>query len=177
MNDKPASAYAELTGARREAGMGPSGDSFADFITMKVITRKRVEQFGNIHGATANMVGFGQNKDLIKNLGVRIDAIRLAEIDALTEFLDCNKQKFVLELLAAGIEQAREAVVRAGLGDQFNAVLNRKIAEAGFSVEPSGDKGYWTLHHQGEPIVNARAGEQGKAPQTAGEVAADVTAS
>lgn len=162
MNDtsRP-SGYAELTGARREAGLGPTGESFAEFLTLKVIARKRIEQFGNFHGATANMVGFGQNKDLIKNLGVRIDALRLAELDAITEFLDCNKQKFVLELLAAGIQQAREAVVAAGLEGRFNAVLDRKFAEAGFTVEPSGEKGHWALHHQGEPIV--RAEDQNKA--------------
>jgi len=149
--------YAELTAARRETGIGPTGESFAEFLTLKVIARKRIEQFGNIHGATANLVGFGQGKDLIKNLGVRIDALRLAELDALTEFLDCNKQKFVLELLAAGIQQAREAVARAGLEERFNAVLDRKIAEAGFTLEASGEKDDWALHHQGEPLVSARA--------------------
>src|SRR5690348_15685387 len=84
---------------------GSDRDSFSDYLFMKVIASKRIQQFGNAYGANANPLGFP--KELVRNLGIRVDPVRLAELDALTEVLDCNKQEFVLELLVGGIEQGK----------------------------------------------------------------------
>lgn len=130
---------------------------FEDFLLMKIIEQKRVQQFGNRHGANANAMCFAQKKGLVRNLGVRVDAVRLAEIDAVTEFLGCNKQEFVMELLIAGLEQAKAAAAENGLSLLLNNAIDRKMEEAGFTVEPSPKEGFWTLHHKGQPLHNDSA--------------------
>ncbi len=142
---------ANTEGSERRRGAYSTG--FSDFVAMKVLAAKRVDRFGSPHGANANVLGFTQRKELVRNLGIRIDAIRLAEIDALTEILGCNKQEFVLEVLVAGIEQAKEALYTAGLQTAYEEKLDLNIQEAGFSVEPSRNEGYWTLHYKGEPLI------------------------
>ncbi|PYE39954.1 hypothetical protein DFI02_12032 [Rhizobium sp. PP-F2F-G20b] len=143
----------------------PQQDSniFREFLSMKVIEQRRVQQFGNRYGANAHAVGFAQKKELVRNLGVRIDAVRLAELDAITEFLGCNKQEFVMELLLSGLEQAKAAAAQGGLKPMLDEAIDRKVAEAGFSVEPSPNEGYWTLHYKGQPLHNERAAEQAQA--------------
>lgn len=127
------------------------GSCFADFVQMKTLALKRFERFGNRNGANANTLGFG--KELVRNLGIRVDAVRLAELDAVTETLACNKQEFMMELLVAGIEQAKQAIRLAGLEKRYEETVDRRIAEAGFSMEPSSNEGYWTLHYAGRPVA------------------------
>lgn len=131
---------------------GPTGESFSDFVTMKVLARKRVEQFGNPYGANAMAMVFSDRKDLLRNVCVRVDPIRLAELDALMELLDCNKQEFVLELLVSGIERAKSALREAGLDAVLDAAVDRRLDEAGFAVAQRED-GFWTLEHRGERVV------------------------
>lgn len=136
---------------------GPYGAGFSDFLMMKVLARKRVERFGNPFGANALPMVFSQKKELVRNVCVRVDPIRLAELDALMELLGCNKQEFVLELLVAGIEQAKAALRDAGLEPAFDEAVDKRMAEAGFTAEPSHHDGFWTLHHRGELVVNEEA--------------------
>ncbi|HEY8577940.1 MAG TPA: hypothetical protein VIL88_16560 [Devosia sp.] len=137
-------------------------DIFDDFLIMKIIEQKRVQQFGNRSGANTNALGFAQRKELVRNLGVRIDAVRLAELDAVTEFLGCNKQEFVMELLVAGLEQTKSVAAKNGLGLLLSETIDRKVEEAGFSVEPSANKGFWTLHYKGQPLEHgAEQAKQG----------------
>jgi hypothetical protein len=136
----------------RQAGAYSSG--FEDFLTMKTLARKRINMFGNPFGANAHALAFSTKKELVRNLCVRVDAVRLAELDALTEVLDCNKQEFVMELLVAGIEQAKEALASQGLQQIFDECVDQRIADAGFTMEPAATEGFWTMHHRGEPIVN-----------------------
>jgi len=143
----------------------PHQDSnvFSEFLTMKIIEQRRIQQFGNRYGANAHAVGFAQKKDLVRNLGVRIDAVRLAELDAVTEFLGCNKQEFVMELLLSGLEQAKVAIAQGGLKPMLDKTIDRKVEEAGFSVEPSPNGGFWTLHYKGQALHNQRAAQQDQA--------------
>lgn len=145
---------------------GPYAAGFSDFLRMKVLARKRVERFGNPFGANALPMVFSQKKELMRNVCVRVDPIRLAELDALMEVLQCNKQEFVLELLVAGIEQAKAALREAGLEHAFDAAVDKRLAEAGFTAEPSpaGD-GFWTLHHNGELVVNEDAARHKEAAE------------
>ena len=143
----------------RELGYlpGPTSDSFADFVQMKVIALKRTHQYGNAFGANALPMTFAQYKGLLRNVCVRVDAMRIAELDALTELLDCNKQEFVLELLVAGMEQAKTALRAAGLEKAFDAAVDKKLEEAGFTVVPPNEDGFWGTHYQGKPLVNNSA--------------------
>jgi len=143
----------------REMGYvpGPTGDSFSDFITMKVIAQRRSHQFGNPFGANATAMVFAQYKELLRNVCVRVDPFRMAELDALTEVLDCNKQEFVLELLVAGMEQAKAALRAAGLERAFDDAVDKRLDEAGFSVAPQSASGFWQTHYRGKPIVNKQA--------------------
>ncbi|MGV3550118.1 hypothetical protein [Rhizobium sp.] len=143
----------------RELGYvpGPDRASFSDFVAMKVIALKRTHQYGNVYGANALPMGMAQHKGLVRNVCVRVDAMRIAELDALTELLDCNKQEFVLELLVAGMEQAKAALRTAGLEKAFDTAVDRKLDEAGFSVVPPGEGGFWGTHYQGKPIINPDA--------------------
>jgi len=161
-------SYSEAVGSLKEGG--PTEDNFTDFLTMKVIGSKRVQTFGNAYGANANTLGFSHKKELVRNLGVRVDAVRLAELDAVTAILGCNKQEFVLELLVAGLEQAKAAIRTAGLRHLYDDALDRNMAAAGFTVEPSPNAGYWTLHHKGEPIVNRDAERHEKATAAMSEI-------
>ncbi|WP_061289687.1 hypothetical protein [Azotobacter vinelandii] len=137
---------------KARAGLGDYGSSFSDFVLMKTLAAKRLEHFGNRNGANANTLGF--RKELVRNIGIRVDALRLAELDAITAILECNKQEFVMELLVAGIEQAKQAIKEAGLEKRYEELVDAKVSEAGFSVEPSSTEGYWVLHHGGKPIVS-----------------------
>jgi len=140
---------------------GPTSESFSDFVKMKVLARKRIEQYGNPFGANAFPMALSQHKELLRNVCVRVDAFRIAELDALTELLDCNKQEFVLELLVAGIEQAKTALRKAGLEHAFDAAVDRKLDEAGFTVAPN-NGGFWGMSYRGEPILNKDAGHHEK---------------
>lgn len=136
---------------------GLTGASFSDFLTMKVIALKRTHQFGNAYGANALPMGMSQHKGLVRNLCVRVDAMRIAELDALTELLDCNKQEFILELLVAGMEQAKTAIRAAGMEKIFDEAVDSKLDDAGFTVAPSPSEGFWATHYQGKLIVNKDA--------------------
>lgn len=148
----------------REIGYrpGPTNESFSDFVTMKVLWRKRIEQYGNPFGANSFPMAMAQHKELVRNVCVRVDAPRIAELDALAEVLDCNKQEFVLELLVAGIEQAKAALREAGLEHAFDAAVDRKLNEAGFTVVAPNEAGFWGTHYRGEPIINRDAGHHEK---------------
>jgi len=157
--------YTEAVAANEVQNPHPvrqDASSFGEFLSMKIIEQKRIQQFGNRFGANANAVGFAQKKELVRNLGIRIDAIRLAELDAVTEFLGCNKQEFVMELLVAGLEQTKAVAAQNGLRLILDGVIDRKVEEAGFSVEPSPNEGFWALVHKGQPLHNERAAEQAK---------------
>lgn len=159
--------YSSALKANAEKGeTGAYSAGFSDFIAMKILASKRTERFGNVYGANAYLMAFSQRKELVCNLDIRIDAIRLAELDAVTEILNCNKQEFVLELIVAGIEQAKQALTAAGLQHAYDEVVDEKIAEVGISIAPSASQGCWTLHHNGEPIVNQDADRHGKAANT-----------
>jgi hypothetical protein len=142
----------------REMGYrpGPTSESFSDFVKMKVLARKRIEQYGNPYGANSFPMVMAQHKELVRNVCVRVDAPRIAELDALTELLDCNKQEFVLELLVAGIEQAKTALREAGLEHAFDAAVDKKLDDAGFTVAPN-KGGFWGMNYRGEPITNKDA--------------------
>ena len=141
---------------------GPTSQSFSDFVTMKVLARKRIEQYGNPYGANSFPMVMAHHKELVRNVCVRVDAPRIAELDAVTEMLDCNKQEFVLELLVAGIEQAKAALREAGLENAFDAAVDRKLDDAGFTVTAPNEDGLWGSHYRGEPIINKNAGHHEK---------------
>lgn len=141
---------------------GPASESFSDFVTMKVLARKRIEQYGNPYGANSFPMAMAQHKELVRNVCVRVDAPRIAELDAVTEILDCNKQEFVLELLVAGIEQAKAALREAGLEHAFDAAVDRKLDEAGFTVAAADEAGFWGTHYRGNPITSKDAGHHEK---------------
>ncbi len=167
--------YSEAVKASAEKGeTGAYSASFSDFITMKVLAGKRTERFGNVYGANAHVMAFAQRKELVRNLGIRVDALRLAELDAVTEILNCNKQEFVLELLVAGIEQAKEAIATAGLQHVYDEAIDRKIAQAGFTVVPATTEGHWTLLHNGEPIVNKDADRHRKAANAISDMVGEI---
>lgn len=140
---------------------GPTSESFSDFVKMKVLARKRIEQYGNPFGANSFPMALAQHKELLRNVCVRVDALRIAELDALTEILDCNKQEFVLELLVAGIEQAKTSLREAGLAYAFDAAVDKKLDDAGFTVAPL-NNGFWGMNYRGEPIINKEAGHHEK---------------
>ncbi|HMO30227.1 hypothetical protein [Enterovirga sp.] len=142
---------------------GPTDESFSDFVKMKVLARKRIEQYGNPFGANAFPMILAQHKELLRNVCVRVDAPRIAELDAVTEILDCNKQEFVLELLVAGIEQAKAALREAGLESVFDAAVDRKLEEAGFTVAPPHEDGFWRTLYRGEQVINRNAAQHEKA--------------
>lgn len=135
---------------------GPTGESFSEFVTMKVIARKRIEQYGNPFGANAMGMVFSDRKDLVRNVCVRVDPIRLAELDALMELLDCNKQEFVLELLVAGIEQTKAALREAGLEASFDTAVDQRLKQAGFAVAQR-ENGFWGLTHDGATVATKEA--------------------
>lgn len=136
---------------------GPTKENFSDFVQMKLLARKRVEQYGNPFGANSFPMALAQHKELVRNVCIRVDAPRIAELDALTEVLDCNKQEFVLELLVAGIEQAKSQLTEAGLRYAFDAAVDRKLDEAGFTVDAATEAGFWRTSYRNEPIVNKDA--------------------
>lgn len=148
----------------REMGYipGPSGESFSDFIKMKVIAQRRTHQFGTPFGANSTPMVFAQYKELLRNVCVRIYPFRMAELDALTEILDCNKQEFVLELLVAGMEQAKAALREGGLERAFDEAVDKKLEDTGFSVAPQSPDGFWQTHYRGKPITNKEAGHHEK---------------
>lgn len=150
--------YSEATRenlAQNGAEDGDYADGFHDYLTMKTLARKRVERFGSPVGANTTPVGFSHQPELLRNLCVRVDAIRLAELDALTDVLGCSKQEFILELLVAGMAQARSLLARHGLQHPYESDLDDRIHKAGFTVEPSTNEGYWTLHYRGKPLKNS----------------------
>lgn len=143
----------------RELGYitGPTGESFSEFVSMKVISAKRTHQYGTPYGANSLAMVCAQYKDLLRNVCVRVDALHAAELDALTEILDCNKQEFVLELLIAGIEQTKSALKSAGLERAFDEAVDNKLNDLGFSVEPANEEGFWGTNYKGKPIINNKA--------------------
>lgn len=143
---------------------------FSDFVAMRTLAAKRLELFGNPRGANANTAGFGHLKELVRNVGLRVDAIRLAELDAVTELFACNKQEFFMELLVAGLDQAKDSIREAGLEKRYEALVDQRIAAAGITVGPSPNKGHLSLYFRGEPIVSPLFADE-TAPVAADEVA------
>lgn len=138
----------------REAG--PYQEGFGDFLQAKALARKRLERFGNPTGANATVLALSDKKELVRNLCVRVDALRLAEIEALTNVLGCNKQEFVLELLVAGIEQAKKVLDQQGIRHLFDQQLDQLVEEAGFTMEQAEPEGFYRTHYKGQPVINAR---------------------
>lgn len=141
--------------ARSNADDADYAEGFHDYLSMKTLARKRIERFGSPMGANATPLAFSDQPELVRNLCVRVDAIRLAELDALINVLGCSKQEFILELLVAGMAQARSMLARDGLQQAYEGDLDDRIEKAGFTVEPSPNEGYWTLHYRGNPLKYA----------------------
>jgi hypothetical protein len=128
-------------------------ESFDDFVAMKAIGAKRIQTFGNAFGANASPVGMGSHsKELVRNLCVRLDALSLAEIDALTDALECSKQEFVVELLAAGIAKTMAALEQQGLSSVFEERMGERLKKAELSFQPTADGKYRHLCFRGEVI-------------------------
>jgi hypothetical protein len=138
--------------------------SFDDFVVMKAIGAKRVQSFGNAFGANASPVGMGSHsKELVRNLCVRVDALSLAEIDALTDVLECSKQEFVIELLTAGIAKTMATLEQQGLAGLFEQRMSERLEKAELSFRPTADGKFTTLHFRGEQ-VRAKDWKQAEAP-------------
>lgn len=130
-------------------------ESFQDFLTMKAISGKRIQTFGNAFGANAGPVCMGgHSRDLVRNLCVRLDALRLAELDALTDVLDCSKQEFVLEALASAIAKAIASIEEHGLAHVFEEKINQRLEKAELSFRSSPDGAHQWLYFRGELIRN-----------------------
>jgi hypothetical protein len=128
-------------------------ESFDDYVAMKAIGAKRIQTFGNSFGANASPVGMGShNKALVRNLCVRLDALSLAEIDALTDVLECSKQEFVVELLAAGIAKTMAALEQHGLAAVFEERMGERLKKAELSFRPTADGKHNVLCFRDEVI-------------------------
>lgn len=150
-------SYTDAVKANNVAGgreRGAYAEGFSDFLTMKVIGAKRLDMFGTAYGANSIPMTLGQRKEAVRSLGVRIDAICLAELESLIEMLGCSKQEFVLEVLSAGIEQGKDALKSAGLLAAYEVKVNRRVREAGFTSVPAPTKGFYHTHYNGELAVN-----------------------
>lgn len=131
-------------------------ESFDDFLTMKTLGTKRVWSFGNALGANAGQICMGGHRsDLVRNLCVRLDLLRLVELDAVTDVLDCSKQEFVLEALSAAISKAFHSIEEHGLAHLFEQRFKERFEKAGFSFRPIAEGGaHEALHFDGEPVRN-----------------------
>ncbi|MBI1867607.1 MAG: hypothetical protein HYS06_04840 [Methylocystis sp.] len=138
-------------------GMDPKvrRDSFDDFLTMKTIGTKRVWTFGNPLGANASPVCMGgHSRELVRNLCVRVDALTLAELDAVTDVLDCSKQEFVVEALSAAIAKAMHGIDEQGLAHLFDERIKDRLEKAELSFQPSADGSHEWLYFRGELMKN-----------------------
>jgi hypothetical protein len=132
---------------------GNRQDSFDDYVAMKAIGAKRVQTFGNAWGANANPVGMSSHsKDLVRNLCVRLDALSLAEIDAITDVLVCSKQEFIVELLASGIAKTIAELVQHGLAPVFDERMSERLKKAELSFQPTADGKHSLLCFRGDVI-------------------------
>ena len=146
--------YSEALKRNQERHAVPAqDDGFEEFLMSKTLDRKRIERFGNPFGANALPLALTGNPELVRNLCVRVDAMRLAELDAVIAVLGCNKQEFVLEMLVSGLARAQSLIGEHGLKEVFEATMDEKIAEAGFSMVEAGN-GYWQTHYKGKPLIN-----------------------
>jgi hypothetical protein len=141
----------------REAGISPSvrAEAFDDFLTMKSIAAKRTWTFGNGLGANAGAVCMGgHSKELVRNLCVRIDALTLAQLDAVTDVMECSKQEFVLEAVSSAIAKATTNLRAQGLSQPLEQSLRTQLEKAELSYEYSDDAKGGALRYRGELILN-----------------------
>lgn len=78
----------------------------SEFLILKSLTAKRRDCVANPFGANMNVLAFLNKKDLVRNLCVRIDLVRMLHVEAIIEVLETNKQELVLEAVCSAIAQA-----------------------------------------------------------------------
>jgi hypothetical protein len=152
-------------------------ESFDDFLTVKTFGAIRASSVGAalVGDAGSNGMG-GFSSELLRNLCVRIDALRLVELDAVTDVLDCSKQEFVVEALSAALLKAFHRFEEHGLAAVLEQRYKQRFEQAGFSFCPiAGGDSHQTLHFNGEPVRlknrQQRKRGDGSKDSTAGEKA------
>ena len=89
---------------------------FSDFLTMKLIEQRRMEQ-GKLSNSL-NEVMFEQF-NLNKNLNVRTRVDLISRIEVLAEFLHVSKAQLVTEILDSNIREAMDMIEKEGWLDSY----------------------------------------------------------
>lgn len=89
---------------------------FSDFMTMKLIEQRRLEQ-----GITSNKVNdlLFENMNMNKNINVRTRIDLISKIEVLAEFFNLSKAELVTEMLDSSVREAMFMIEKEGWLDSY----------------------------------------------------------